>query len=188
MTYSAPTLVTVRSHSYVRNAKEAAGRQRWVPSIWSISCPHHEDQSPSSKGSESLRSCASLPCSDERLVYLQAPLSAWQAMRRKGPGGGAGDRDGPEAQSRRLLSPLLLASLPFQTYFLDPSTPFQGIATIPTCSHTLCLSRVPCFGSSRSAELGSRSNRELCDFREDALSLGPLKSERTFSTRWGFDP
>lgn len=145
-------------------------------------------QSPSSKGSESLRSCTSLPCSDERLVYLQAPLSAWQAMHRKGPGGGAGDRDGPEAQSRRLLSPLLLASLPFQTYFLDPSTPFQGIATIPTCSHILCLSRVPCFGSSRSAELGSRSNRELCDFREDALSLGPLRSERTFSTRWGFDP
>lgn len=109
-------------------------------------------------------------------------------MRRKGPGGGAGDRDGPEAQSRRLLSPLLLASLPSQTYFLDPSTPFQGIATIPTYSYILCLPRVPCFWSSLSAEPGSRSNRELCDFREDDLSLGPLKPERTFSTRWGFDP
>lgn len=119
-------------------------------------------QSPSST-SESLRSCASLPFSDERLVYLQGPSVPGKQCAGRGLGVGLGTGMALRAQSRRLLSLLLLASLPFQTYFLDPSTPFQGIETIPTCSYILCLPRIPCFWSSRSAELGSRStHRMLC--------------------------
>lgn len=120
-------------------------------------------QSPSST-SESLRSCASLPCSDERLVYLQGPSVPGKQSRRKGPGGGAGDRDGPEgSEQKAAVSPSSFP--PFPDLFS------RSIYPIPTCSYILCLPRILCFWSSRSAELGSRSTHELCDFRQDALSL-----------------
>lgn len=107
--------------------------------------PTMKMQSPSSKVSESLRSCASLPCSDERLVYLQGPSVPGRQCAGRGLGVGLGTGLALRAQSRRLLSLLFLASFPFQICFLDPSTPFQGIVTIPTCSYTLFLPRVPCF-------------------------------------------
>lgn len=167
-----------------RQARGSAGFLASGPSP----VPTTKMQSPSSKVSESLRSCASLPCSDERLVYLQAPSVPGRPCAGRGLGVELGTGMALRLRAEGCYPLLLLASLPSQTCFLDPSTPFQGIATIPTYSYILSLPRVPCFWSSRSAELGSRSNRELCDFREDALSLRPLKSERTFSTRWGFDP
>lgn len=144
MTYFAPMLITVRSHSCVLNVKEAAGSSGFLASGPSP-VPTMKMQSPSSKVSESLKSCASLPCSDERFVYLQGPSVPGRQCAGRGLGVGLGARMALRAQGGRLLSLLFLASFPFQTYFLDPSTPFQGIATIPTCSYILCLPRVPCF-------------------------------------------
>lgn len=103
-------------------------------------------QSPSST-SESLRSCASLPCSDERLVYLQGPSVPGKQCAGRGLGVGLGTGMALRAQSRRLLSLLLLASLPFQTYFLDPSTPFQGIAVSQPVVTSYAYPGSPVFGA-----------------------------------------